>query len=57
MKKSKFTGEQIAFALRQAEVGTSVAEKHANRRGDRTRGSFTIGDQHRQIHPMTEPPP
>ncbi len=26
MKKSKFTGEQIAFALRQAEVGTPVAE-------------------------------
>lgn len=26
MKKSKFTDEQIAFALRQAEVGTPVAE-------------------------------
>ena len=26
MKKSKFTGEQVAFALRQAEVGTPVAE-------------------------------
>lgn len=26
MKKSKFTGEQIAPALRQAEVGTPVAE-------------------------------
>jgi transposase-like protein len=26
MKKSKFTGEQIAFALRQAEVGTPVAK-------------------------------
>jgi len=26
MKKSKFTGEQIAFALRQAVVGTPVAE-------------------------------
>lgn len=26
MKKSKFTGEQIAFALRLAEVGTPVAE-------------------------------
>jgi hypothetical protein len=26
MKKSKFTGEQIAFALRQAEVGTPVTE-------------------------------
>jgi len=26
MKKSKFTEEQIAFALRQAESGTSVAE-------------------------------
>jgi len=26
MKKSKFTGEQIAFALRQAGVGTPVAE-------------------------------
>jgi hypothetical protein len=26
MKKSKSTGEQIAFALRQAEVGTPVAE-------------------------------
>jgi len=26
MKKSKFTGEQIAFALRQAEAGTPVAE-------------------------------
>ena len=26
MKKSKFTEEQIAFALRQAESGVSVAE-------------------------------
>ncbi len=26
MKKSKFTDEQIAFALRQAETGTPVAE-------------------------------
>ena len=26
MKKSKFTEEQIAFALRQAEMGTRVAE-------------------------------
>ena len=26
MKKSKFTDEQIAFALRQAETGTRVAE-------------------------------
>lgn len=26
MKKSKFTGEQIAFAARHAEVGTPVAE-------------------------------
>ncbi len=26
MKKSKFTEEQIAFALRQAESGTAVAE-------------------------------
>ena len=26
MKKSKFTGEQIAFSLRQAEVGAPVAE-------------------------------
>ena len=26
MKKSKFTEEQIAFALRQAETGTRVAE-------------------------------
>lgn len=26
MKKSKFTEEQIAFALRQNEVGTSVEE-------------------------------
>ncbi len=26
MKKSKFTEEQIAFALRQAETGTPVAE-------------------------------
>lgn len=26
MKKSKFTGEQIAFALRQSEVGTPVTE-------------------------------
>lgn len=26
MKKSKFTDEQIAFALKQAEVGTTVAE-------------------------------
>lgn len=25
-KKSKVTGEQIAFALRQAEVGTPIAE-------------------------------
>jgi putative transposase len=26
MKKTKFTDEQIAFALRQAETGTKVAE-------------------------------
>ena len=26
MKKSKFTEEQIAFALKQAEMGTSVEE-------------------------------
>ncbi len=26
MKKTRFTNEQIAFALRQAETGTSVAE-------------------------------
>ena len=26
MKKSKFTDEQIAFALKQAEMGTKVAE-------------------------------
>ncbi len=26
MKKSKFTEEQIAFALKQAELGTSVEE-------------------------------
>ena len=26
MKKSKFTDEQIAFALKQAETGTKVAE-------------------------------
>ena len=26
MKKTKFTGQQIAFALRQAETGTRVAE-------------------------------
>ena len=26
MKKSKFTGEQIAYALRQAETGTKVSE-------------------------------
>ncbi len=28
MKKSKFTEEQIAFALRQAEGGTSVGETY-----------------------------
>ncbi|GHH16804.1 hypothetical protein GCM10008023_21250 [Sphingomonas glacialis] len=26
MKKSKYTDEQIAFALKQAETGTPVAE-------------------------------
>lgn len=26
MKKTRFTEEQIAFALRQAETGTAVAE-------------------------------
>ena len=26
MKKSKFTGEQIAYALRQADLGVPVAE-------------------------------
>ncbi|WP_373413012.1 transposase, partial [Burkholderia pseudomallei] len=26
MKKSKFTEEQIAYALKQAELGTPVAE-------------------------------
>jgi hypothetical protein len=33
MKKSRFTGEQIAFALRQAETGTAVTE--APHPGDR----------------------
>ena len=26
MKKSRYTGEQVAYALRQAELGTPVAE-------------------------------
>ena len=26
MKKSRYTEEQVAFALKQAELGTSVAE-------------------------------
>ena len=42
MKKSKFTGEQIAFALRQAEVGTQVPEcsgRWASRRRRITAGS------------------
>ena len=26
MKKSRYTDEQIAYALKQAELGTSVAE-------------------------------
>lgn len=26
MKKSKFTGEQIAYALRQADLGVTAAE-------------------------------
>lgn len=30
MKKSKFSEEQIAFALRQAEGGTSVRETYRN---------------------------
>jgi hypothetical protein len=32
MKKSKFTGEQIAFALRQTEVGTPVVEDENQRK-------------------------
>ena len=28
MKKSKFTEDQIAFALKQAELGTSVKEEY-----------------------------
>jgi len=31
MKKSRFTGEQIVFALRQVEPGTSVPEVFASR--------------------------
>ncbi|CAB3793633.1 hypothetical protein LMG28688_03776 [Paraburkholderia caffeinitolerans] len=30
MKKSKFTDEQIAYALKQAELGTPVAEVRRN---------------------------
>ena len=30
MKKSKFTEEQISFALKQAETGTPVAEVDKN---------------------------
>ena len=36
MKKTKFTEEQIAFTLRQAEAGTPVAEVIRNMRGQRT---------------------
>jgi hypothetical protein len=38
MKKSKFTGEQIAFALKQAETGMRVAEV-IRRRAYRSRPS------------------
>ena len=33
MKKSKFTEEQIAFALRQAELGTPVVEVNPVKHG------------------------
>ena len=41
MKRSKFTEEQIAFALKQAEVGTSVEERCAARWVFPTRCSAT----------------
>jgi hypothetical protein len=34
MKKSKFTEQQIAVALQQAEGGTQVAEMYRHLRGD-----------------------
>lgn len=42
MKTSKFTEEQIAFALKQAEVGTSV-EKMCRKMGISTPRSTTGG--------------
>ena len=41
MKKSRYTDEQIAFALKQAETGTPVAEV-IRRMGIRSR-RFTVG--------------
>jgi transposase-like protein len=41
MKKSRYTEEQIAFALKQAETGTSVAE--VIRRMGVSEQTFTAG--------------
>jgi len=39
MKKSKFTGQQIAFALKQAESGTPIDDMDRNRRAFFSRGN------------------
>jgi putative transposase len=41
MKKTRFTEQQIAFALKQAETGTSVAE--VVRKLGISEATFTIG--------------
>lgn len=43
MKKSKFTEEQIAFALRQAESGTTVGDALGGWAGFHAFGIVTLG--------------
>jgi len=52
MKKSKFTEEQIAFALKQVESGTTVEEicrKRRSRPGARRLAILSVGEPRRPL--------